>query len=178
MEAVAAEQIEREAGTSAGEAMFLPAGRGIRFPAPTYAQAFLGLVRGGQALERQLDADLRREHGIGLHGFEILLHLGAFAGGEGRLSMTQLTRQAPLSQSRVSRLVAELEQRGLVRRSTDERDSRVVVVAITEAGLDTLRKAQETHHRGLRERLFDRLSRSEIEQLARLTAKLLEDDGR
>ncbi len=172
-----AEESAPDGASVTGEPMFLTSRSGIRFPAPTYAQAFLGLVRAGQLLERHLDADLRRAHGIGLHGFEILLHLGAFAGGGGRLPMTQLTRQAPLSQSRVSRLVAELEQRGLVRRSTDERDSRVVVVAITETGLNTLRQAQDTHHRGLRERLFERLDADEIQQLARLTAKLLADDG-
>ena len=89
--------------------------------------------------------------------------------------MNQLTRQAPLSQSRVSRLVAELEREGFVTREADERDSRAVKVIITDDGLTMLRKAQETHHEGLQRHLFSRLTRTEITQLATVTKKLLDD---
>lgn len=156
--------------------VFLSTEQGVRYPSAIYARAFLGLVRAGKALERALDADLRAGHGISLHGYEVLLHLAAFA-PDGRLPMTRLTRQAPLSQSRVSRLVARLEADGLVRRDAEERDSRVVVVTLTDAGLDLLRRAQDTHHRGLTEGLFARLTAREIADLARLTSKLLDGDG-
>lgn len=145
---------------------------GLRHPSPTHAAALLGLLRAADHLERTLDGELRSRHGIGLHGFEVLLHLGVFS-AEGELPMAQLTRQAPLSQSRVSRLVAELEGRGLVARTADERDTRAVRVAITEAGLGLLREAQETHYDGLERHLFSRLSRRELSQLATLTEKLL-----
>ncbi len=148
---------------------------GLKHPAPVHAQAFLGLVRAGEALERGLDAELKMAHGISLRGFEVLLHLGVFA-PDGRLRMTKLTEQAPLSQSRVSRLVAELESRGLVTRSADETDSRGVTVAITARGLDKLREAQGTHFSGLETRLFSRLSWDEIQQLAHLTGKIMAAD--
>jgi DNA-binding MarR family transcriptional regulator len=89
--------------------------------------------------------------------------------------LTQLTRQAPLSQSRVSRLVAELEREGLVSREADEGDTRAVKVTITDDGLTMLRKAQETHYGGLQRHLFSRLTRAEITQLADVTEKLLDD---
>lgn len=158
------------------EPVFVSLRSGVRFPSETYARAFLGLIRAGEELERRLDEDLRRAHGIGLRGYEILLHLAAFS-SDGQLPMTTLTRQAPLSQSRVSRLVAELEARGLVRRSGDERDSRAVLVSLTDEGLELLRRAQETHHRGLTEGLFSRLSHEELAELGRLTAKLLQEGG-
>jgi DNA-binding MarR family transcriptional regulator len=151
----------------------------IRSLSPTYADAFLGLVRAGEHLERTLDSELRSAHGIGLRGFEVLLHLGAFS-PEGRLPLTQLTVQAPLSQSRMSRLVAELERDGLVSRETDERDTRAVIVAITEQGLSMLREAQDTHYDGLERHLFSRLTRDDIAQLAKVTRKLLgrvDDEG-
>jgi DNA-binding MarR family transcriptional regulator len=87
--------------------------------------------------------------------------------------MTALIRQAPLSQSRVSRLVTELERRDLVRRTGDEQDARAVLVDLTEEGLRVLREAQPTHHRGLTDGLFSRLTREEAAELARLTAKLV-----
>lgn len=146
---------------------------GIRYPSRSHAAAFIGLVRAAEHLERTLDAELRTSHGIGLRGFEILLHLGAFS-KDGQLPMTQLTRQAPLSQSRVSRLVGELERQGLVRREADEGDTRAVKVSITGDGLTMLRKAQETHYGGLQRHLFSRLTRAEITQLANVTKKLLD----
>ena len=157
------------------EPVFVSLPSGIAHPSETYARAFLGLVRAGEELERRLDADLRRAHGIGLRAYEVLLHLAAFA-PDRQLPMTTLTRQAPLSQSRVSRLVSDLEARGLVRRTGDARDSRAVVVSLTDEGMRVLRRAQETHHRGLERRLFSRLSRDELVRLADLTERVLADD--
>lgn len=145
---------------------------GIRHPSSTHARAFLGLVRAGESLDRGLDAELRAAHGLSLRGFEVLLHLAAFS-GSGSQRMTQLTAQAPLSQSRVSRLVAELEARGWVTRSAAESDHRGVMVSITERGLDKLRAAQDTHLAGLHERLFAHLSWSETVTLARLTTTIV-----
>ncbi|HYF11169.1 MAG TPA: MarR family winged helix-turn-helix transcriptional regulator [Actinomycetota bacterium] len=157
-----------------GEAAFRLGRRGIRYPSPTYAAAFLGLVRAAEQLDRTLDTELRSAHGISLRGFEVLLHLGAFS-PDGRLSMTRLTLQAPLSQSRVSRLVAELERDGFVTRDVDERDTRAVIVSITKVGLAMLQDAQDTHYHGLERHLFSRLAPGEIRQLAKITGKLLED---
>ena len=149
-------------------------GDGISHLSPTYAAALLGLLRAAEVVDRELDGDLRRAHGIGLPGFEILLHLGAFS-ADGSLRMGELTRQAPLSQSRVSRLVAELSTRGLVRRDTFSGDSRSVLVTLTEAGADLLREASHTHLDSLGRVLFSRLTRVEVAELARLTAKILGD---
>lgn len=145
----------------------------MRHPGPVEAQALLGLILAGRQLEARLDAELRAEHGLSLRAYEALLHLAAFA-PEGYLRMAKLAEQAPLSQSRVSRLVAELERAGWVARTTDEGDSRGVRVRITEPGLARLRAAQQTHHRGLEEHFFSRLSRREITELARMTRRIAE----
>ncbi|MBA2336660.1 MAG: winged helix-turn-helix transcriptional regulator [Acidimicrobiia bacterium] len=121
---------------------------GLRHLSREWAAAFLGLVRAGEVLERQLNAELEAAHGIGLRGFEVLLFLAVFA-PDGRLRMTELTEQAPLSQSRVSRLVAQLETVGLVARSAAEADGRGVEVSITAKGLATFKSAQDSHLAGL-----------------------------
>jgi DNA-binding MarR family transcriptional regulator len=88
--------------------------------------------------------------------------------------MAELTERAPLSQSRVSRLVAELETRGLLERSSAEVDGRGVKVSITPKGIEKFKAAQETHLAGLRRLLFSHLSRAEIDQLASITEKIID----
>ena len=136
------------------------------------ANAFLGLIRAGEALSRALDRGLARDHDIGLHQFEVLLFL-AVASDNGCMPMTELRRRTPLSQSRVSRLVSELEGKGLVRRETNPTDSRAVTVTITPQGLEVFEAARPRHHHDLHEHLFSILSTDEINQLAAITAKIL-----
>ncbi|MDN5855349.1 MAG: MarR family winged helix-turn-helix transcriptional regulator [Actinomycetia bacterium] len=145
---------------------------GVKHPSSMHARAFLGLIRAGAALDRGLDAELRATHGLSLRGFEALLHLAAFS-PSGSLRMNQLTAQAPLSQSRVSRLVAELESQGWVTRSAFEGDNRGVLVSITDRGLDKLRQAQDTHLAGLHTRLFAHLGWADTVTLATLTGTIL-----
>lgn len=146
---------------------------GLKYLTPARARAFLGLVRTGDRLARHLSATLERAHGISLHAFEVLLHLAVFSRNRQR-RMADLTEQTPLSQSRVSRLVADLERRGLVERSQLDADRRGVVVAITPEGLDLFRRAQETHLADLEARFFGRLSPEELEQLTELTSRIVD----
>ncbi len=145
---------------------------GLKHLSPKHASAFLGLVRAGELLDRSLNAELERQHGLTLRGFEVLLFLAVFTKNH-TMPMTDLIKQAPLSQSRVSRLVADLEARELVHRGTVEGDARAVAVSLTPAGLEVFRAAQETHLGGLDRLLFSRLTSAEIDQLARITAKIL-----
>ena len=145
---------------------------GLRHLPPVRAHAFLGLVRAGAVLTRDLSATLEARHGLSLHAFEVLLHLAVFS-PDGTLRLGQLVAQAPLSQSRVSRLVAHLDAEGLVTRTSAPDDARGVDVAITEAGRERFRQAQDTHLADLDERLFSRLTWRETARLAAITAKLL-----
>ena len=149
---------------------------GLKYMTPERASAFLGLVRAGDTLARELDAELEREHGIGLRSYEVLLFLAVFS-PDGRLRMLDLIERTPLSQSRVSRLVAELEARGLVARGPSGDDRRGVEVAITPAGIQKFKEAQDDHIAALERRLFAHLSADEVHQLATLTARILDAQG-
>jgi len=147
---------------------------GLKHASAQRASAFLGLVRAGETLARGLDAELERDHGISLRAHEVLLVLALFAPG-GAPPDGRTERANPLSQSRVSRLVAELEARGLVKRSPADGDGRGVQVSITARGTEKFRAAQDTHLAGLERRLFARLTERETRQLAALTSKILGD---
>ena len=146
---------------------------GLKHLPEVRARAFLGLVRAGQHLEQRLDSDLQQRHGLTLRGFEILLHLAVFSEGRS-LSLSRLTEQAPLSQSRTSRLVAELEVRGLVTRARSADDSRGVDVTLTDQGLEVFKAAQDSHLQALDRYLFSHLSWQQMTQLATITEFVLQ----
>lgn len=146
---------------------------GLKYLSPVRAAAFIGLVRAGTALADELSRELETEHGLTLRDFEVLLFLAVFA-PDRSLRMSQLTEQAPLSQSRISRLVDQLETRGLVERSPDQQDRRGVTVSITSKGIDKFKAAQETHLAGLERVLFSHLSEGEIRQLAKITQRIVD----
>lgn len=154
------------------EPLFVERPDGMRHLPPVRAYALLGLLRAGTDLYRDLSTTLENAHGLSLHAFEVLLHLAAFS-PDGSLRLAQLADQAPLSQSRVSRLVAQLDAQGLVARASAPDDARAVDVTITDAGLALFHKAQETHLADLNQRVFARLTWQEVIQLATITAKLM-----
>src|SRR5688572_17905870 len=136
------------------------------------ARACADLLRAGELLARAVDADLQARHRIGLRALEVLDRLAAAPAGAG-VRITGLLAGARLSQSRMSRLVVELEGRGLVSRASCPADARGVEVAITERGLQAVEEARRTHADTLRERMLARLDPDEVAALGRIAAKLL-----
>lgn len=145
---------------------------GIRYIGREYARAFLGLIRASDSVFRALDRSLQNGYRISLHEYEVLLFLAVFS-TDHTMPMTDLRRRTPLSQSRVSRVVSGLEDRGFVRRTTDPTDNRAVTVTLTEQGLEKYQSAQDRHLRDLDQHLFSVLTEREIGQLATITAKIL-----
>ena len=90
------------------------------------------------------------------------------------LRQSELTKQVLLSQPALSRLVERLEQRGLVRRSSDERDRRGVLVELTDAGAAAQQRIGARHARSVEERMRS-LTPEQQRQLRDLCALLTED---
>jgi DNA-binding MarR family transcriptional regulator len=135
-----------------------------------HADAWLGLLETHKRLTRELDAELEARHGLGLSSLELLARLG---GADGRrLGLSELARQAGLSLSRVSRLVALLEARGLLERTPSEDDARSVQAHLTERGVCLVRAAQATHFASVQRRFFDQLEPGELETLAAVFGRL------
>lgn len=101
---------------------------------------------------RAIEADLAAVGVIPLTWYDVLLELRA-AGGP--LRMQALGERVVLSRTRVSRLVQELESRGLVTRSADPDDGRSTLAAITDSGTAALRRAAPVYLAGI-ERHFTR----------------------
>jgi DNA-binding MarR family transcriptional regulator len=135
----------------------------------THAAAWIGLLETHKRLTRELEAELEAEHGLSISGLEVLFRLARADGRSMRL--TTLAEAAGLSLSRVSRILDALERRGLVERTADTRDTRAKNARLTDAGLELLRAAQDTHFAGVERTFFDRLPDRDIETLARVFAR-------
>ena len=91
------------------------------------------------------------------------------------LRQSELTKQVLLSQPALSRLVERLEQRGLVTRSTDERDRRGVLIELTDAGAAAQQRTGARHARSVEARMRA-LTPDQQRQLRDLCALLTSTD--
>ena len=132
--------------------------------------AWTGLLRVSSTLTRRLDLELRREHGISVSEWEVLFLVGR-AGGRARMS--ELAREALLSQGAITHLVGRLEKTGLACKEPDARDRRVTRVALTGEGRARLEAATRTHIAGVREHFYRHFSARELSLLAGFWERLL-----
>jgi DNA-binding MarR family transcriptional regulator len=133
----------------------------------TCVDAFVALLRAHSGVTRQLNAQLAAEHGLTLSDFEVLLRLAR--ADDRRMRRVDLADQVFLSASGVTRLLDGLERQELVERASCDSDRRVVYAVLTDAGLDRLRTAAESHF-GQVESVFG--ARYEANELAALTSLL------
>ncbi len=126
--------------------------------------AWLGLLRTHARITHELDQELRREHGLPLSSYDVLVQLSSAPGGE--LRMSELADAVVLSRSGLTRLVDRLERDGLVARRECPDDARGALAALTAKGRAALGRAQPTHHDGIRRLFVERLDRAQRRQLA------------
>ena len=117
-----------------------------------------------------LDAELHARDRVSLSAYELLNRLAHAE--DGWLRMSDLAKQSPLSISRVSRVVDQLELAGWVRRASCASDSRVVHVTLTDAGREQVKSAQETFFAVVEERWFANLSCDEVATLADIFSRM------
>ena len=127
-------------------------------------RAWQGLLHAHEQVTRRLDAELRAEHGLSLADYDVLLRLARAPGRS--LRMTELAERVLMSPSGLTRAVDRLESRALVQRQRIDRDARVVMACLTDAGRGALRAAAETHLRGIREHFTGLLTPGQLRNVA------------
>jgi DNA-binding MarR family transcriptional regulator len=131
-------------------------------------QSFLAAHR--QIVE-QLADEMMREHQLPLEWFDVLVHLADLPGMRAR--QKELRDRVLLSESGVSRLLARMEQAGLITRSTAGDDRRSIEIAVTENGRAALLAAIESHLRLVAALFSDRLTATDQAALSWVLSKLL-----
>jgi DNA-binding MarR family transcriptional regulator len=128
------------------------------------------LMRVVLTLPRRLDSDLVRTEGITANEYATLMCLSEVRGRE--LRMADLARAAALSASRMTRLVDELQARGLVTKRASAEDKRGNVAKLTPAGLAKLKKAWPAHLASVRARVFDHVDPGTVTDAARALSEI------
>jgi DNA-binding MarR family transcriptional regulator len=136
--------------------------------------AWAALLRVHAALVPGLDRELRQAAGMPLAWYDVLLEL--HAAPEGRLRMSDLGERVVLSRTRVSRVVDELVDAGLVRREGNPHDGRSALATLTKAGARRLRAAAPTYLDGIDRHFTQHLTDAEQKAIARGLSRVLASD--
>lgn len=137
---------------------------------PEAIQAWRSLLLTHAAAVRAVERDLAAAGQIPLGWYDVLLELNAEPGR--RLRMQHLSDRVVLSRTRVSRVVDELVDAGLVDRQRDDADRRVSYAVLTAAGRRRLRAAAPAYLRSIDRSFTSHLDDDEHVQLAVLLDKV------
>jgi DNA-binding MarR family transcriptional regulator len=98
----------------------------------------------------------------------------------GPLTPSELALRERIQRPTVTRIVARLEEAGLVRRTRDPQDGRSSLVALTPAGRELLARGRTRKDAYLARRLreLDGEERATLQRAAAILERLLEEEGR
>lgn len=144
-------------------------------PSTSAIDAWIGLVRSGQALLTRVEDDLKRDGFPPLAWYDVLFELDRSPGGMLRQAAVQ--ERMLLAQYNLCRLVDRLEREGLVERMTCPKDARSNVLVVTKAGRDLRERMWPAYGRAIQRHLGRRLSDEEAQRLASILAKLVAAEG-
>jgi DNA-binding MarR family transcriptional regulator len=125
------------------------------------------LVKVPAALETQL----QRDAGLTHMGYLVMMTLSEHP--DRRLPMSHLARRACASLSRLSHVVARLEEKGWLRRERAAGDGRVQIAVLTDAGFAKVADTAPGHAEAVQQLIFDRLTDAQVRQLTKLAEALL-----
>jgi DNA-binding MarR family transcriptional regulator len=133
-------------------------------------RAFVALMQAHAGTTRSLNSQLLVDHGLTINDYEVLLRLARAS--DRRMRRVDLANEVLLTASGVTRLLDGLERAGFVERATCDSDRRVVYAVITEAGLEKLRAASDTHVAQIEALFTSRLDPGQLETIAALLSRL------
>ena len=102
--------------------------------------SWIAVARACQLMQQSLGRSLA-ELDIKTPHLDILINLYRFEG----LTQQDLARKLLVGRSNITMLLPQLETRGLLRREGDEKDKRILRLALTEAGEALLMQALKVH---------------------------------
>ena len=128
------------------------------------------LLRSHQTLRRTVNAQLQADHDLAVNDYEALLLLSRAE--DRRLRRVDLVDGLQLTASGVTRLLDGLEERGLVAKDPCASDARVTYAVLTDAGLEKLEQASDSHVASIQAIFEERYSDEELVALSELLGRL------
>jgi DNA-binding MarR family transcriptional regulator len=136
------------------------------------ADAWGALLQVHALLVPVLDRELRAAVQLPLTWYDVLLELSAAE--DRRLTMSELAGRVVLSRTRVSRVVDELAQVGLIRRESNPDDARSAYAVLTAEGLARFRQAAPVYLAGIERQFAQRLSEADLRAIVRALVRVRE----
>lgn len=147
---------------------------GHEFLDPEEWESWGALMLLHRSVLRELDDRLRREHGLGVTEFDVLITL--FNAPDQRLRMSALADRVLLSPAGATHLVTRLERDRLLRRDVDPADGRKWFAVLTEDGDRMLQHARRTHNEVLRRTLLANTTAADRATLRRIWRRVSADE--
>ena len=132
-------------------------------PAPLDVEEELlwrSLMRLVVTLLRAMNDDLESSTELNISEYRVLMYLSEAP--DRHLRMSDLADQAALSAGRITRVVDDLNKRGLVTKEPCPDDGRSMLATLTEQGLSTLKRAYPHLLLSVRTNVFDHATSEEI----------------
>ena len=133
--------------------------------------AWKGMLAAHSRLTAQLDAELERDHGVGLTSYEVLMNLSDAPAGQMRMS--ELADRLLLSRSGITRMADRLVARGLIERERCSDDGRGYNAHLTQLGRELVEAARPDHLAAVRRVFLSQLDENELDTLRRVWQRLL-----
>jgi DNA-binding MarR family transcriptional regulator len=137
---------------------------------PTEEALWRAVMRIVKVIPRHLDSDLIRGAGLTASEYTTIMHLSEAPNRE--LRMADLANATDLSASRMTRLVDDLQSRGLVTKTASSSDARGNVARLTSRGMAKLKSAWPVHLASVRSRFLDCIDTSAVEAVAKALAEV------
>jgi DNA-binding MarR family transcriptional regulator len=133
--------------------------------------AWYAMLQVSTRLTERLNAELEEQVGIPLSWFEVLAQLHWAPDECGR--MGELADGLLLSRGGVTRLIARMEDAGLVRRETPATDRRATFAHLTDAGREAFARALPAQVANMHRLFHAPLSDQDLADLSRIMGKVL-----
>ena len=134
-------------------------------------RAWLTLASVTMRLLPALDAQLRRDAGISHFEYQVMAALSEAP--EHTLRMSELAVLAEGSLSRLSQVVARLEEKNWVRRTPDPADGRYTLAILTDDGWHKVVATTPGHVNEVRRLVFDPLTKTQTNQLTTIGQRIM-----
>jgi DNA-binding MarR family transcriptional regulator len=137
---------------------------------PSEEALWRAVMRIVKVIPRYLDSDLIRGAGLTASEYTTIMHLSEAPNRE--LRMADLANATDLSASRMTRLVDDLQSRGLVTKTASSSDARGNIARLTPRGMAKLKSAWPVHLASVRRRFFDGIEAAAVEGVAKALAEV------
>jgi DNA-binding MarR family transcriptional regulator len=124
--------------------------------------AWRGVLETYATIIPALEAELRQQTALTLSEFDVLYQIWQLP--DKRIRMGDLSRAVLVTPSGVTRLVARLEERGLVQRVRSQ-GKQAVVTRLTDKGDEVLQAAMDVHFQGVKRMFIQHLGEADIERM-------------